>query len=271
MDRLAIEFISAFGMRPADFVRLAAGLGVSRIGLAPSPITDNPHGYEPWDLRGNPSLVRETKAALKDEGVQVSQGEGFLIMPGMEIADSKPTLDVMAELGAPLINCVAIEQDRARAIDQFAHLAAMAGERGLAATLEFMPMFWPGNLGEALAFAVDSGAANGKLMVDAMHLYRSGGSADDLAAIGPERIGYVQLCDVPMPPQTGDYGEEARHERRCPGDGDLPLDDFLRALPRDVTVGLEVPMMSKARAGIAPAEALKPCVEAARELLSALD
>jgi sugar phosphate isomerase/epimerase len=271
MDRLAIEFICAFAMPPADFVRMTASLGVSRIGLAPSPITDNPHGYEPWDLRGNPALLKETKAALRDEGVQLSQGEGFLIMPGMEIADSKPTLDVMAELGAPIVNCVVVEQDRARAIDQFARLSAMAGERGLGATLEFMPMFWPSSLNEALAFITDSGAGNARLMIDAMHLYRSGGSAKDIAAIGPEPIGYVQLCDVPMPPQTEDYGEEARHERRCPGDGDLPLGEFLQALPRDVTVGLEVPMISKAKSGIAPAEALKPCVEAARKLLSALD
>ncbi|MCB2061621.1 MAG: sugar phosphate isomerase/epimerase [Novosphingobium sp.] len=271
MDRLAIEFICAFGMPPVEFVRLAARLGVSRIGLAPAPITDNPHGYEPWDLRGNPSLLRETKSALKDHGVKVSQGEGFLIMPGTEIADSEAILDIMAELGAPVVNCVVVEQNRSRALDQFARLADMASERQLIATLEFMPMMSPGNLGEALAFVVESGAANGKLMIDAMHLYRSGATSADLAAIDPAIIGYAQLCDVPMPAQIADYGEEARHERRSPGDGDLPLEDFLRALPRDITVGLEVPMMSKAQAGILPEQALKPCVDAARKLLSELD
>ena len=132
-------------------------------------------------------------------------------------------------------------------------------------------MMAPGNLAEALAFISDTGAANAKLMIDAMHLYRSCGTTEDLAGIDATHVGYAQLCDVPMPAQDADYGEEARHERRCPGDGDLPLGDFLRALPRDITVGLEVPMISKARAGIAPTEAMKPCVEAARKLLEGLD
>ena len=70
-------------------------------------------------------------------------------------------------------------------------------------------------------------------------------------------IAYVQLCDVPMPAQTGDYGEEARHERCCPGEGDLPLAEFLAALPADITIGLEVPMISKAAAGIGVREALR--------------
>ena len=278
MDRLAIEFICAFGMRPDDFVRLAAQLGVSQIGLSPHPITDNPHGFPFWDLRQDRSLMQATKAALAENGVRLSQGEGFLIMAGTEIANSEPTLDLMAELGAPSVNSVIVDQDRSRAIDQFAHFARMAEDRGMAATLEFMPLMWPANLAEALAVLDYSGSQNAKLMIDAMHFYRSGAQTEDLAAIDQSRIGYIQLCDVPMPESGGTitpemmqaYGEEARHERLCPGDGDLPLLDFLKALPRDLTVGLEIPMLSKAKAGMAPADAIRPCVEAARGLLSRL-
>jgi sugar phosphate isomerase/epimerase len=78
------------------------------------------------------------------------------------------------------------------------------------------------------------------LLLDAMHVYRSGATTADVAALDPAMVAYVQLCDVPMPPQTADYGEEARHERRCPGEGDLPLAEFLGALPPEVTIGLEV-------------------------------
>ena len=99
MDRLSIEFINAFGMDPVGFVALAAQLGVANIGMAASPITDNPHGFAPWDLRGDPALVRATRAALAEHGVKVQVGEGFLVMPGVEIADSQATLDVLAELG----------------------------------------------------------------------------------------------------------------------------------------------------------------------------
>jgi sugar phosphate isomerase/epimerase len=256
------------GMPPAEFVAMAAELGVHRIGIAPSPITDNPHGYPAWDMRGDPALVSEVKQALADHGVAVSLGEGFLIMPGMDIASAEPAVDLMADLGAPVINAVLIEQDRARAQDQFGTLAGMAAARGQRLTLEFMPLMWPATLAEAAAFVRGCGAPNAALLVDAMHFYRSGAQTADLGAIDPALVGHIQVCDVPMPPRTDNYGEEARHERMIPGEGDLPLADFLSALPRDVSVGIELPMISKARAGISPTEALRPAISAMRKILA---
>jgi sugar phosphate isomerase/epimerase len=270
MDRLGIEFISTLGMNPVDAVRLAAELGLRRVGMAPFPITDNPHGFAAWDFRTDPALVRATKAAAREHGVEIALGEGFLIMPGLNMADVEPVADIMAELGAPVLNGVSVEADRARAIDEFALFAEIAAGRGLVATLEFMPMMWPQTLAEALGFVRATGAANARLLLDAMHLYRSGATTADVAALDPAMIGYVQLCDVPLtvigPAQPDDYGEEARHERRCPGEGDLPLAEFVRALPAQVTIGLETPMLSKAQAGVSVRDALAPCVAAARRL-----
>lgn len=270
MDRLSIEFINAFGMNPLQFVGMAAALGVGNIGMAASPITDNPHGFAPWDLRTDPALVRDLKTALADHGVKIQVGEGFLVMPGSDIRDSQATLDVLAEIGAPIANVITMEQDRARSRDQLATLAQMADQRGMRMTVEFMPLMWPANLADTVALVKETGAANASVMVDAMHFFRGGGTVADIAAVPASAIGYIQVCDVPMPARTDNYGEEARHERMCPGDGDLPLLDFLRALPRDLVVGLEVPLISKAKAGIAPIDAIRPCVEATRELLTQL-
>ena len=267
-DRISIEFINAFALDPVEFVKLAAGLGVGNIGMAASPITDNPHSFAPWDLRSDAALLRATKAALADHGVRVQVGEGFLILPGMDIRASQPTLDVLAELGSPRANVITMEQDRARARDELATLAAMAGERGMAMTVEFMPLMWPQTLAETAALVAETGAANASVLVDAMHFFRSGAQVADIAAVDPAAIGYIQVCDVPMPPKTDDYGEEARHERMCPGDGDLPLADFLRALPRDRIVGIEVPQISLARAGVSPVDAIRPVVDATRRLLA---
>lgn len=271
MDRLAIEFICTFGMPPVEYVELAAELGVSRVGFAPAPITANPHGYQAWDLRTNRQLLRDTKRALEANSVEVALGEGFLITPDTEMGDAKTALDLMAELGAPRVNAVSIEEDRSRAVEQFARLAELAAARGLHATLEFLPLRWPATLTEALDLVAETGAANGQVLIDAMHFFRSGTAIADLDEVAAGRIGHIQICDVPMPAQTDDYGEEARHERLCPGEGDLPLADLLRALPRDLTVGLEVPMLAKAQDGIGPRERLAPCVAAARKLLADVD
>jgi sugar phosphate isomerase/epimerase len=267
MDRLALEFISTLGMPPVQHVELAARLGISKIGFAPSPIAANPHGYPAWDLRTDPALLRDTKAALGANNVAVSLGEGFLILPGMEIADMAPTMDVMAELGAPMVNCIVMEQDRPRAFAQFALYTEMAAARGMLAALEYMPMMWPINIHEAADFVAESGASNARLLIDAMHFYRGGSQAADLARVGPALIGYVQICDVPMPARNLDYGMEARDNRLAPGEGDLPLAEFLAALPRDVTTGLELPMAARAEAGMGPEERLAPAIAAARALL----
>ena len=268
MDRLALEFISALGMPPVQYVDLAARLGIGRIGFAPSPIAANPHGYPAWDLRNDPALLRETKAALGVNNVAVSLGEGFLIMPGMDIADAAATMDVMGELGAPMVNCIVMEQDRARAFDQFAQYAQMAATRGMLAALEYMPMMWPIDIHAAAAFVADSGASNARVLIDAMHFYRGGSQATDLARVDPAMIGYVQICDVPMPAINPDYGMEARDNRLAPGEGDLPLGELLAALPSDVTIGLELPMAARAAAGQGPEERLAPAIAAARALLA---
>jgi sugar phosphate isomerase/epimerase len=268
--RLGIEFISVLGMPPPEFAALADSLGVRHIGLAPAPFTANPHGFPAWNLLADPDLVRETRQALKAHDVSVSVGEGFLVMPGLEMADATKALDLMAEFGAPVVNCCVVEQDRPRAYDEFALFAAMAGDRGMTATIEFLPLAWPATLGEAAAFLTDSGGANGKLLIDAMHVFRSGASATDLAAIDPALIAYIQLCDVPMPATNPNYGEEARDNRLPPGEGDLPLADFLAALPKDLVVGLELPMLTKAEPGVSTAERLAPAVATAKALLAAL-
>jgi sugar phosphate isomerase/epimerase len=110
--------------------------------------------------------------------------------------------------------------------------------------------------------------ANFSLMIDAMHYFRLGNSLDELATLDPAMIGYVQLCDAPWQPRFDTYMEEAFYERMVPGQGELPLVEFLRLIPSDVVVSLEIPMRSLAEQGLGPRERLAPCVAAARALLA---
>jgi hypothetical protein len=53
-----------------------------------------------------------------------------------------------------------------------------------------------------------------------------------------------------------------------PGEGELPLRDIVDALPRDIVIGLEVPRLSLAEAGVSHLDRMRPCAEAARHLLT---
>jgi sugar phosphate isomerase/epimerase len=265
MNRLGIELLSVLGMPPVDYVKLAAELGCGHIstGVVRGPF--NPHGYDDWSLLDDTALRREMIAALRDTGVAVSLGEGFGVRPGQDMADRAADFDIMAELGARGIGGVVMEPDLPRAYDQFALMVEMAISRGMIATIEFAPIQVVATLADALALVRHIDNPDFRILLDAMHFFRSGSTLEDLRALDPALIGYAQLCDVPL---TSDepYMQEAMFGRLIPGDGDLPLAEFIAALPADIPIGLEIPRLKEAEAGIAQIDVLRPAVEAARRL-----
>ena len=269
-DRLGIEFISVLGMPPVQFIELAAELGCRNVGFTLTPITANPHAYHSWSLRDDAVLRRDTVAALKQNGVSISLGEGFLSFPGTTLADSGADLDLMCELGARRVNVMSFQPDHASALDELSTFAEMTRSRGIKATLEYLPGYPIGDLAGAMAMIAEVGMPDFTLLIDCMHLFRSGASVADVAALDPSAIGYVQFCDVPLIPIHEDYGREALDERLAPGEGDLPLGQLLAVIPRDVTVSLEVPKVAAAAAGIGPRERLAAAVTTTRAMLEAL-
>jgi sugar phosphate isomerase/epimerase len=270
MDRLGIEFISVFGLPPVEFVGLAADLGCRYIAMGLAPILSNPHNYPRWSLRDDAALRRDTICAMHDRGVSISLGEGFIVRPGADVRDQSHDLDLMGELGIKRVNVLSIDPELHRSFDQFAAFVEMAGKAGMETTLEFGPRLAISNLAAALAAIRHVGQPNFRLLIDTMHFVRSGAGAADLAALAPDMIGYVQLCDAPLVSRYAEYMDEARYDRLAPGAGELPLPDILAALPRDLVLGLEVPMLAQAQAGVGPHERLGPCVKAARDLLARL-
>jgi sugar phosphate isomerase/epimerase len=267
VQRIGIDFITVFGMPPVDFVHLAADLNCRDIGIALAPMFATPLNYPAWSLRDDPALRRDVTAALVERGVSVSLGEGFLIRPGGEIGDSGADLDVMRELGAKRINMCSIDPDLGRSFDQCARLAEMADARCMETTLEFGPIFAIPDLATALAARRHVGRPTFRLLVDTLHLARAGLSAQDLAALPSGTIGYAQLCDAPLAFTQESYMNEARFERMVPGEGELPLAAIVAALPSDIVIGLEIPMLRQAQTGVDAHRRVGRCVEAARNLL----
>lgn len=270
IERLSIEPLSVMGLPPVEFVGLAADLGLRYVAIALSAMP-NPYGYPPFSLRDDLALRRETLAALRDRGVTVSLGDGFVLHPGMDMRDLAGDVAVMAELGAQRVNTVSFDPDLNRSVDQFGVLAEIAAEAGMETTLEFSTGLTVADLPTALDAVRAVGRPDFRLLIDTMHLVRSGSGPADVAALDPDSIGYVQLSDIPLVPTIPDYMEEACFERMVPGTGEAPLLEILDALPRDVVIGIEVPLRSQADAGIGPHERLGRCVDATRKLLAQLN
>jgi sugar phosphate isomerase/epimerase len=162
-----------------------------------------------------------------------------------------------------------LEADRARTFDELAVLTDLAAERGILTSVEPVPGLAIADLSTAMAAVEHVGREEISLLIDTMHVARSGAGPDDLRALPAERIGHIQLSDVPLrSTREYNYAEEAMYHRMAPGEGELPLADMLAALPGDRVVGLEVPMLSRAEAGVSAYDRLLPCVESARALLA---
>jgi sugar phosphate isomerase/epimerase len=92
------------------------------------------------------------------------------------------------------------------------------------------------------------GADDAGVLVDALHLVRSGGTAAQVgvyAAEFPEMFPYVQICDAPLLSPRGGVAQvrdEAVHRRLLPGEGELPLLPLLAALPAGIPLCIETPV-----------------------------
>jgi sugar phosphate isomerase/epimerase len=272
MNRLGLEMLTLLGMPPVEHVILAAELGCVSIstGLSGLPLAQFGYPdfapYPAWSLEDDPLLRRELKSVLRDTGVHIGLAEGFRVRPDADLHDRAAALDIVAELGAMRVNAVSMEYDMARTYDQLAVLAEMVNERGLKFIVEFAPPNAINTLSDAVAAADYVGRDRCQIMVDSMHFFRSGAKLDDIANLDPLLIGYAQLCDAPMISRGGSYMQEAMFARMVPGTGELPLREWIAALPKDLEIGLEVPMIADLQAGVSPRDHAARVVAAAREL-----
>jgi sugar phosphate isomerase/epimerase len=267
MTELALGFLSVFALPPVESVNLAADLGCQHISTIVQGQPLVPLDFPSFSLK-DAALRKELLAAMNDRGVSISLGDGFLVLPGADMRNFCSDLDVLAELGVPRINVVSLDPDLRSTFDQLAALTELGAQRNIETDVEPVPGLTIGDLPTAVTALEYVGRPDFRLLIDTMHLVRSGSSAADLTALDPQHIGYAQLNDTTLQPRIENYMEEAMYERMVPGEGELPLRDILSVLPPDIVIELEVPRRSLALAGVSPIDRLRPCVDAARRLLA---
>lgn len=264
----ALEYASLFGLDPVAAAHLAADLGFDHFTVALTPGRASLAGHAPWSLREDAALRRDLLAVMADRGTSLSSAEGIAILPGRDVRETcAADLALLAILGVPRINVVSLDPDLPRTLDQYAELAVLAADHGIETLVEFVPIFPVANLALARQVVAHVGRPDCRIMFDTMHFGRTGGTSAELAALDPASIGYVQVCDVPAVPVIADYMEEAVCQRLVPGEGGLPLADWLRALPQDRVFGIEIPLRAEMQAGESNASRMARCLAATRALL----
>ncbi len=190
------------------------------------------------------ATTRAAKARLADSGLPLLDVEVVWIKPGPLDPDHLRILDIGAELGAANVLVVSSDPDAGATAAKFAALCRHGGERGLRIALEFGMFTNVRTIQEALAViaAVQHPAA--ALLVDPLHLSRSGGTPADVVAVPRDLLPYAQICDaVAVGPDPNDFDAiitEAIDLRLQTGEGALPLAGLLQALPAGLPLSIEL-------------------------------
>ncbi|MDR5827150.1 TIM barrel protein [Caballeronia sp. LP006] len=238
MKPLSLAHLTVLDVGPPDLIELAASAGFRAISIRLcSPV----HGGIEYPLLARSSELRSTKRLLHELDVKVTDIEVITLAANTSIGDYESTFEAGAELGAHRA-CVNIDDtDRARVIDRFSALCDLAAPFGLSLDVEFMLWRPVARLADAVNIVRSSGKPNAFVLIDALHLIRSGGTVEEVAALDPQIIGSVQLCDAPMA-SPADIVAEARGDRLLPGEGELPLRALLAVLPDNLPLAVEVPL-----------------------------
>ncbi|MCB2079339.1 MAG: sugar phosphate isomerase/epimerase [Novosphingobium sp.] len=264
MAGLSLDSLTLTDTAPQVGIRAAAEAGYDACSLwiIPPPLFPSP--------LLTPDMERECVAIIADTGIEVNALEVFDLHSLDGIDDVKPLLEMGARLGGKAALAINYSNaDRSESAAILAAFAEAAAGFGLATNLEPVAGGKSQTLAEARDLIRASGADVG-ICLDPHHLFRSGGVVADIDAIEPGLIRYVQLCDGPVPQPADIAMTEAVCERLYPGDGDFPLLDFLRAAPRDVTLGIECPSLSRAHAGMSALDQAREGLAKMRGLLEQL-
>jgi len=194
-------------------------------------------------------MMRETRAALADTGLRLSDIEFVKITPEINIAALESFMAAGASLGARHVITAPYDHDHARLSDNLAGIADLAGRYGLSALLEFFPWTTVPDLETAAKVVGTASCPNLGILIDTLHFDRSDSSLSQIGSIPTRWLPMMHLCDAPAgkPATTEGLLHTARAERLPPGEGCIDIAPILRAMPSDTQIALEVPMRQMTR------------------------
>jgi sugar phosphate isomerase/epimerase len=248
---------------PVEAVSVAATAGWPAVGLWFDPRT--------W----TEATTREVSRRLDDTGVVALDIEPIIL--GREAEGPGGTdggerlIDAAAAIGVPHVLVASGGAPPEVVAERLGVLCAHAGSvaPSLRIVLEFLPIFSISNLAQAVEVVRQVGHPQAGVLVDSLHLARSGGSPDDLIGVDSALLPYLQLADAigaDRPVGMTALRDEALHGRLLPGEGTLPLHQLLSVVP-GVPVSVELRSRSLMDARRDPVDRARAVLEATRRVI----
>lgn len=227
---LASGVVPEFG--PVDTIEAARAGGFDMVGLWVDPLE--------WTA----AHTRDARATLSATGLPLLDVEVVWIKPDSPIDDHRKVIDVGAELGAANVLCVSSDPDHARTAAHLAALCRHAEASGMRVALEFGIFTEVKDLATAMTILDQVAHPLRALLIDPIHVDRSGTTVAQLANIDPALLPYAQFCDAPARrPDPANFDaviHDAINLREQCGEGALPLAALYHALPANIPLAIEL-------------------------------
>lgn len=234
---------------PVQMAKAAADSGFRAVGLWVEP--------DRWDA----GVTRDIRSIVADAGLVVLDAEVIWIQPGALDPAHLRIVDIAAEVAARNLLVVSSDPDLDATADKLAALVDRAAPAGIRVSLEFGAFTEIKSLAMALDVIERTARPATGLLIDPLHLARTGGVPTDLASVPASRFAYAQFCDAaasgPGVDEVKAIIDEAVDGRLMPGDGGLPLKDLLGVLPPAIPLSVE--LRSKALREAFPDPAARAC------------
>lgn len=218
-----------------------------------------------------PATTRRVRQQARDAGVELLDCEVAWIMPGAPDPWLTELVHIAAELGAKNLLCVSSDPDMAATTAKFQTLVDAAAGTGVRVNLEFGIFTEVKTLAMARAVLEATEGEAKALLVDTLHWARSGGTAEELAAIPREWLSYCQPCDAPAEgPDTSNFDaiiDDAINRRMPLGRGGLPLAAMVEVLPAHLPMAVEERSAALRDAYPDLVERARECARTSREWL----
>ena len=193
----------------------------------------------------DPDFVDATRRELTRADISLLEVSNLVLDETFRADEATTFVAFAAAVGARVVQVVGWDDVFDRAVENLAFVADRADELGLEVILEFMPYSKTPTLEDAVRTVAATGKPNAKLLLDSLHLFRSGGDVASVTRVDPRYISVIQLSDAPMQaPDPSNLRVESLSSRLVPGTGELPLHDLLAVLPNGLPISLEVPCIA---------------------------
>ena len=259
MNGLSLDCLTLPDVGPAGLFRIAGQAGYGSASLW----VQEPALYSV--MLATPAMQSEITRAIADSGVSLGNLEVFNLNIDGPIADYEPALAFGASLGARTATAINFGAPREDIAERLAAFHALCVKHGLTTYIEPISMGATRTLQDGVDL-IEAAGVDARLVVDCLHLIRTGGSPHSLAAIAPHYIGYVQICDGPLTIAAEEIGPESIMNRLYPGEGEFPLAEILNVVPPHAQLGVETPNQARLQCGLSPLERAREALAATRTL-----